>query len=211
MKWAEIWGRIAPARIVIYADFIDAFCYIGFHNARLVSDAEGIPLEWRGFELNPGTPSEGLALESAANSDLRPGMWSSVLDFAKKSGLTLTEPSRVPNTRLAHLWVRTIQKQDVKNSLIDRIYQAYLSDKKEIGEVGVLREIADEFNLPAEPIVQLAAQQDASPMERCRKEAVDYGFPGMPGFIFRGKTYFGALSEDAWKKIIERKTKCSTR
>jgi predicted DsbA family dithiol-disulfide isomerase len=211
MKWAEIWGRMAPKRIVIYADFIDPFCYVGFHNVRLAAAEEKIALEWRGFELNPETPEEGSYLVPTPNSDLKAGMWSSVKDFAKKSGLNLSEPTQVPNTRLAHLWVQSLQKPDVKNSLIERIYQAYLSDKKEIGEVGVLREIADEFNLPAEPIVQLAAQQDASPMERCRKEAVDYGFPGMPGFIFRGKTYFGALSEDAWKKIIERKTKCSTR
>ncbi len=85
---------------------------------------------------------------AAFNSDLRPGMWASVQDYAKKSGLKLAEPDRVPSTRLAHLWVNSIQNRDVKKSLIERIYQAYLSDKKDIGQVGVLVGIAEELKLP---------------------------------------------------------------
>jgi len=205
MKWTEIWTRILPQRIIVYGDFIDPFCYIGFHNARRAAQAGKVPLQWRGFELNPETPLTGSFLQTATNSDLRPGMWASVQGFAKKSGLILAEPSRVPNTRVAHLWVRTVQNPDVKNSLIERIYQAYLSDKKEIGEAEVLLEIAREFGLPEEPLQQLAAKQDASPLEACRQEAVAYRFPGMPGFVYQGKTYFGALSENAWTNIIKEK------
>jgi predicted DsbA family dithiol-disulfide isomerase len=202
MKWAEIWGRIAPPKMVVYADFIDPFCYIGFHNARRAAEANGISLEWRGFELNPETPLEGAQLDTAVNSDLRPGMWASVQDYAKKSGLTLAEPDRVPNTRLAHLWVHSIQNRDVKKSLIERIYQAYLSDKNDIGQAAVLSELAGEMGLPKDPLWRLAEARDASALEHFRKQAMMYEFPGMPGFLYRGKTYFGALSEEAWKKII---------
>jgi len=210
MKWSEIWGRIMPRRIIIYADFIDPFCYIGFHNVRRLARAEKIPMEWRGFELNPDTPKEGSLLQTAFNSDLRPGMWASVRDFAKKSGLVLQEPTFVPNTALAHAWVGSVEKQDVKYSLIERIYQAYLSEKKDIGKVEILLELADEFELRREPLKHLAATRDRSLLEQFRRQAMDYQFTGMPGFVCRGKTYFGALSEDAWRMILK-ETLCSTR
>jgi len=202
MKWAEIWSRFSPRRIVIYADFIDPFCYIGFHNVRRVTEAEDIPLIWRGFELNPETPVEGALLEQASNSDLRPGMWASVNEFAKKSGLVLTEQIHVSNTWLAQDWVQTIQNRDVKNSLIERIYEAYLSNKMDIGDSRVLTGLANEFGLPAGPIHDLGASRDQRELEKFRQEALAYQFPGMPAFLYRGKTYFGALSEQAWRDIV---------
>jgi predicted DsbA family dithiol-disulfide isomerase len=208
MKWPEIWGLIGPQRVRIYADFIDPFCYVGFYNIARAAKAERIALDWRGFELNPDTPAEGSLLQTAANSDLQPGMWASVRDFAKKFGLVLAEPSHVPNTRLAHLWVQSIAKPDVKNSLIERIYQAYLSDEKDVGDRRVLEALAAAFGLPKNGIpTREEAQRGGARLERFREEAMMRKFPGMPGFVYRGKTYFGALSEDAWKKIMEEKAR----
>jgi predicted DsbA family dithiol-disulfide isomerase len=116
----------------------------------------------------------------------------------------------VPNTRLAQLWVQTVQKPDVKNSLIERIYQAYLSDKKNIGDPAVLADLAAELSLSDRPILELVVKRDGTRLERFRQEAMRHQFPGMPGFILRGKTHFGALSESAWNDIVKEK-KCLTR
>lgn len=205
MKWASIWSQIARRTIIVYADFIDPFCYIGFHNVRRVAEAAGLNLEWRGFELNPTTPFEGSLLQTVPNSDLRLGMWASVAEFGSKFGLRLEEPSIVPNTRLAQLWVQSMREPGVKNSLIERIYQAYLSDKKNIGDPAVLTALAAELSLPDKPILKLAAKRDGAKLERFRQEAITLQFPGMPGFIFRGKTHFGALSESAWNETWQRR------
>jgi len=211
MKWPPFWGQFGRSRIVIYADFIDPFGYIGFHNVRRAAEACGIDLEWRGFELNPDTPPGGSMLQTAANSDLRPGMWASVADFAKKSGLTLVEPAYVPNSRVAHLWVQEVREAVVKNSLIERIYQAYLSDKKDIGDPTVLTALAAEFGLSNKPVVKHVLTRDGSRLEQFRQEAIKRQFPGMPGFAYKGEKYFGALSENAWTDIIKKETLCSTR
>jgi len=203
MKWAGIWHRIWPGKIIIYADFIDPFCYIGFHNLRRAAEAARIPLDWRGFELNPETPAEGSHLLTTANSDLRPGMWASVSDYAKKSGLVLAEPDFVPNTRRAHLWLKSIKNGVVKNSLIERIYQAYLSNKLNIGKVDVLAEIAKETGMPIDPFLIMETEPEGRPLETYRTEAIQHRFTGMPGFRFRGKTFFGALSEEAWRTIMK--------
>src|SRR5437773_2049429 len=102
MALIDLIKNITGHCIRIYADFIDPFCYIGFHCLKPLAESRGINIDWQGFELNPGTPPDGLPLETAANSDLRPGMWASVQGLARKAGLDFPEPRRVPNTRGAH-------------------------------------------------------------------------------------------------------------
>src|ERR1700733_6758871 len=138
MKWSELWARFMSRRVVIYADFIDPFGYVGLHNLWEPLKAAGAVFDWNGFELNPQTPPEGMILQTADNSDLRPGMWASVRDYASRSGLKLVEPVRVPNTRRAQLLVRAARDLDVKKSLIERLYQAYFIDQKDIGDAVVL-------------------------------------------------------------------------
>jgi predicted DsbA family dithiol-disulfide isomerase len=210
MKWRGFWSRIAQSKIVIYADFIDPFCYIGFHNARQFARASGLTLQWRGFELNPATPVGGALLQTVSNSDLRIGMWASVADFGKKNGLTLAEPSMVPNTKLTNLWIQTVVDPDVKNSLIERIYQAYFSDKMDIGDPIVLNTLAAGLGLPQESIRALEKNGASAVLERFRQEAMQHQFAGMPGFVYKGKTHFGALSESAWDDIVKEQ-KCLTR
>ncbi len=191
-------------KVLIYADFIDPFCYIGFHNLRRAAEAAGVVIDWRGFELNPDTPPEGYDLQTAPNSDLRPGMWASVRDFAERSGLRFPEPRRAPNTRAAHRLVEMTPKSDVKNPLIERIYQAYFIGQEDIGNMQVLIGLAKEFGVSEENVLRglEEAPLGADP-ERHREEAMKRNFPGMPGFLFKGKTYFGALSENHWKEILK--------
>lgn len=210
MVW-KLLSLFPTRKISIYADFIDPFCYIGFHNLKTVAEARGIPLEWRGFELNPETPLEGYALETAANSDLRPGMWASVKALAQQSSLEFPEPQRVPNTRSAHQLVQGIKNWAVKIPLIERIYQAYFRGRQDIGRPEILMPIAASFRIS--PNDAEAALRDGGlghQVDRHREEAKRHGFAGMPGFVVRGKTYFGALSKEAWGKIIEERL-CSTK
>jgi predicted DsbA family dithiol-disulfide isomerase len=204
--WRPILDLISVNQVIVYADFIDPFCYIGFHNLRAVADPLQLTLEWRGFELNPGTPPEGFALQTAGNSDLRGGMWASVKEYASKAGLAFSQPQQVPNTRLAHGLVRRIKKSHVKNPLIERIYQAYFNENKDIGAVPVLVALAKEFGISEEVVKQeLSPAVLGEKLEHMREEAKAREFPGMPGFVFRGQPFFGALSQAAWQPILSRK------
>lgn len=201
----DLWYRIVPKKIIIYADFIDPFCYIGFHNLEGVANELNIPWEWRGFELNPDTPEDGFALETAANSDLRNGMWASVFDFSRQAGLSFPQPERVPNTRMAQELVELAGKYDVKKPLIERIYQAYFNRKQDIGNLEVLIPLAIESGLP-EKSCRAVLKQTAghTVLENYREEAKRWNFPGMPGFIFGRKPYFGALSKETWRNILKK-------
>jgi len=199
----EIWQRFNGRRISIYADFIDPFCYIGFQTLRHLAEAKKLTLDWRGFELNPGTPPEGLPLTTAANSDLRPGMWASVNALADRAGLSFPEPRFVPNTRAAHFLVNWVKKPAVKNPLIDRIYQAYFIGQRDIGQIEVLIELASHFDISAEQVQAAAGDVHAgAALKANRADAEKRRFTGLPGFVFRDRTYFGALSRQAWEEIF---------
>ena len=206
MNWIEFWARFMSRRVIVYADFIDPFGYIGLQNLWGPLAAAGAVFDWRGFELNPQTPPGGMLLQTAENSDLRPGMWASVRDYAQRSGLQLAEPRWVPNTRRAQLLVRAAPNLAVKKSLIERIYRAYFSDQKDIGDRQVLQTLAEELKMPIrrdEPALA-EALPEAAVLEKNRDAAKRRAFPGMPGFAYRGKTYFGALSEERWNAILKR-------
>lgn len=203
MQIRQFFSGIFTSTVVIYADFIDPFCYLGYHSLKAAAEPLGINLEWRGFELNPDTPPEGYSLETGGNSDLRPAMWASVASLAKTHGLSFPEPQRISNTRQAQLLANFAQKYDAKNPLIERLYQAYFSDLRDIGNSDVLLTIAREFGIEKE--VARRAMEDpkgADRLEKFRQEAKHHHFVGMPGYLWKGRRYFGALSTAAWQPIL---------
>jgi len=203
MPLLDLFKTLTGRKILVYADFIDPFCYIGFHALKPLAESRGIELDWRGFELNPGTPPEGLPLVTAANSDLRPGMWASVQGLAQRAGLTLAEPRLTPNTRGAHALVNLAPKPDVKNPLIEQIYQAYFIRQLDIGQVDVLIELASAFGISADAVRSAFADPGIlNTLDTRRAEAQRRAFLGLPGFVYKGNNHFGALSRDAWDDIF---------
>jgi predicted DsbA family dithiol-disulfide isomerase len=203
MGLIDFWRQSLGKTIVVFADFIDPFCYIGFDALRRQAVQRNLAIEWRGFELNPETPPEGYRLETAGNSDLRPGMWASVRGMALKAGLDFPEPRWIPNTRAAHVILEFAKKTDVKIPLIEAIYQAYFMRQRDIGQATVLSELAAPFGITRKQVESAIADPSwVKRLDSRRQEAQQRGFLGFPGFIYRGKPYFGALSADAWKNIL---------
>jgi len=189
-------------KILIYADFIDPFCYIGFHNLSLAAGTKWT-LEWRGFELNPATPPEGMNLETAGNSEVRIGQWAAVQNIGLQAGLPLKQPSFVPNTRCAHALIFGVQR-NVKIPLIARIYQAYFIDQLDIGSISILADLASSFGVTTGQVDRFIRDERVTrDLKSHQKQAIRHVFPGMPGFV-RGwnEIYFGALSRQDWEKRL---------
>ena len=209
MDFERIFGLFSSERVRVYADFIDPFSYIGFHNLRQAAEARNITIEWRGFEFNPATPPEGLLLATNTNSDLRPGMWASVRAYAERSALNLREPQFVPSTQHAQQVLRQLPNGAAKNALIENFFRAYFVEGKDLGQPEVLRAAAA---MAAPQWDERIARALASPakrdeLEKDRQAAQERQFAGMPGFLYRGKTHFGALSATAWENIFSHNTR----
>jgi predicted DsbA family dithiol-disulfide isomerase len=203
MPLLDFLKTLTGRKILVYADFIDPFCYVGWHLLSPLAKERHIELDWRGFEFNPATPPEGLPLSTAGNSDVRPGMWASVQGYARQAGLDFPEPRWVPNTRSAHALLEAAPSGAVKKPLIEAIYQAYFMRQQDISQSEFLIALAKEFGIPQDRAhAALSDQRLASILDARRADAERRAFMGMPGFVYRGRNYFGALSKQAWEKIF---------
>jgi predicted DsbA family dithiol-disulfide isomerase len=213
MNWLNLRGFFERDTVRFYGDFIDPFCYVGFHNLRAAAEKSGVSIRWCGFELNPDTPDDGYRFETAGNSDLRKGMWTSVQAYAQQAGINLSDPGFAPNSQKAHfLILHWPGKGTVKNPLIERIYQAYLSDHKDIGKSSVLIELASGFGVSSQTCEEILRRGEKAILEKHRQEAFKMQFPGMPGYRFRNRTRFGALPQSAWNVVFQTKeSSCSTK
>jgi predicted DsbA family dithiol-disulfide isomerase len=219
MDLSAFFKRFLSKRVVIYADFIDPFCYIGYHNLRLAAEPRDIQLEWRGFELNPLTPPEGFDLTAAPNSDFHAGMWASVEAFARASGLTIAPPPHVSNTHLVLTFLSALPSSLQKNLLIRELYGAYFNGNLDMNQPDQLRALARQAGM-ADGAIEAAFNRgktaERALMEH-KQQALSHAFAGMPGFVYRGKSYFGAMSRAAWETIFDHVQKpkeshaCSTK
>lgn len=122
--------------------------------------------------------------------------------LARQAGLEFPDPRSVPSTRAAHALLGLAKKPDVKNPLIERIYQAYFRGRKDIGQVKILIDLASAFEIPSDPVqAALSDPRLEETLEARRGDARRRGFLGLPGFVYRGKNYFGAPSRDARERI----------
>lgn len=187
-----------------YGDFVDPFAYVGFHNLRIAAEEVGARIRWRGFELEPDTPDEGYRFQTAENSHLRAGMWPSVQGFAQQAGLTVRDPGFAPRTQLAHrLALNLPVKSGQKYPLIEAIYQAYLSEQKNIGDPSILIEMAEKFGVSKHTTMAALNNPQHRVLARHRAEAAAYRFPGMPAYRFRNQTLFGALPSAHWRQVFK--------
>ena len=60
MRLKTIFDLFFKRKLLIYADFMDPFSYIGFHNLMLAGQSQSVDLLWRGFDFNPDTPAVGI-------------------------------------------------------------------------------------------------------------------------------------------------------
>jgi predicted DsbA family dithiol-disulfide isomerase len=50
-------------KITMFSDFVCPFCYIGFEVIRKLKPEFHIDLEWRGYQIHPEWPPEGIPAE----------------------------------------------------------------------------------------------------------------------------------------------------
>src|SRR5262245_26986488 len=87
----------------LYTDFVCPFCFIAEESTvpRLLADYD-LVLDWRGFELHPGTPKGGLPLTALFPGAHLPSLHDRTKRFAAQFGVTgFDPPNRLENSRRA--------------------------------------------------------------------------------------------------------------
>jgi predicted DsbA family dithiol-disulfide isomerase len=186
-----------PLTIDIVSDVVCPWCYLGEKRLEqaLAEEAGPVAIRWRPYQLDPTIPAGGLdRAEYMAKKFGASGRLQSVHDNLTRLGAEVGLPfafdkiTRSPNTLDAHRLIRWAASAGVQSRVVDRLFEAYFVEGRDIGDRVVLTEIAAECGLDADLVERLLAEgADSEVVRQEVEQAQAMGVSGVPFFIFAGR------------------------
>ncbi len=201
-------------KLDIISDPICPWCYIGKTN--LDRALEQIPdhpftIEWHPFQLNPDMPTEGMDrrayLEGKfGGKDAAVSAYAPVVEAAEKAGLKIdfAGMKRTPNTINAHRLIHWAGIEGRQSFIVQRLFEAYFRDARDIGDVDVLADIADSCEMDASVVTKLfASDADIDDIRKRDTHSREMGVTSVPTFIIDNQHAVpGAQPAEMWVKVI---------
>jgi len=138
--------------------------------------------------LRPDTPSEGLPL-----AKLFPGVdlkdrYEKLNKAAAPFGIFFGDRTRLSNSRLALEASEFASDMGRHASFHNRVFRAYFTEVRDIGNLEVILELAEDDGLDREELqAALKERHYASRLEQARQKAYTYGVNAAPTFIINGR------------------------
>jgi len=161
------------------------------------------------FPLHPETPADGISIEELfAGRDIdMDAMYTRMKGLMDAEGLPYGQRSHTYNSRLAQELGKWADTQPGGEAIHDALYRAYFVDGLNIGDIGVLVEIAAAVGLPidaARAVLEERSFQTAIDEDWSRSRA--YGITGVPTFVAGGYGVVGAQPYEALEHLLNRAT-----
>ena len=195
-------------KIVMFSDYICPFCYVGFETIRRLKPEFDFELEWRGFQIHPDWPAEGIPadkLREMGDAASRQATWERITSMADAVGFSIKPPAVLTNSRAALAATEFARESSRDEALEERIYRAYFNEGENIGDASVVVRLAGEAGLDASEV----AEATKSPKYEMRLKnnslaANQRGVSGVPTFFIGEYPLVGAQSVDAMRAILKR-------
>jgi len=186
-------------QIDVISDVVCPWCYIGQRRlaqalARLRDDdaARRAPIRWHPFQLNPDLPQGGVPRKTYLEDKFGgPERAAQIYARVAAAGATVGIPfafdriERQPNTRDAHRLINWAQAQGDASDMVERLFRAYFSEGRAIGDHAILAAIAGEAGLDsAAARILLDSDAGIDAIALMDGRAREIGVQGVPFFIF---------------------------
>jgi predicted DsbA family dithiol-disulfide isomerase len=159
------------------------------------------------FPLHPETPAEGRSMaELYAGRNIDPeAMYARMKKLMDAEGLPYGRRTHSYNSRLAQELGKWADTQPGGEAIHDALYRAYFVESRNIGDPGILVEIAQSVGLSGE-------EARAVLSERRFKDAVDadwakshaYGVTGVPTFVAARYGVVGAQPYEVLEQLLDK-------
>src|SRR5277367_5254689 len=186
-----------PLTIDVVSDVVCPWCYLGEKRLEMAlkEAPQPVALRWRPYQLDPTIPAGGLdRAEYMEKKFGKSGRLQTVHDNLVRLGAEVGLPfafdkiKRAPNTLDAHRLIRWANSAGVQAKVVDRLFKAYFVEGRDIGDRGVLIDIAGECGLDAKLAEKLLAEGgDVDLVREEIAQAQAIGVSGVPFFIFAGR------------------------
>ena len=188
-------------KVIAYSDNVCPFCTIGARRIEKLQQEMDFEVEWRPFELHPEVDKDGMSYESyfAGHGT---ELVNNVTDYGKDVDLNINTRS-LYNSRNS-LKVNEFAKQEGKFEAFHKaIFKAYLEDDKNIGNIDVLLDIAEEIGLDREKTKAFIESPEAEEIvTESKNEALRLGINSVPSFIINNNLIRGAYPYDSMKELF---------
>ncbi len=202
--------------IEIWSDIACPFCYLGLIKLQRAIQNKGleneVQIELRTFLLNPGlktdlTKSISHYLHEHKQIPLEQieAMNQRIVSQGKELGLDFQmQQIKVANTIKAHLLLHEAHEQGLQWACKMRLLKAYFTEGKNIDDIQVLQELAQEVGLKTEHLdLAILGGKHSRAFTQDLQEAQELGLRGVPYFIFDRKVAIhGAREVEAFEQAL---------
>ncbi len=203
-------------RLDVYSDVICPWCFIGKQHMqralRTLGD-EGLTfaVTWRPYQLNPDMPAGGVVRDDYRRAKFGSLERSRELDAqvasaARAAGIEIRHDRmrRTPNTVDAHRLIRLADATGRQDAVVDRLFQDYFVDGRDIGDRAVLLEAAGVAGLDRLAVeVSLASRFGRAEVLAEDAAVRRAGVQGVPTFALNGHVLFsGAIPADTFAEAL---------
>ena len=202
--------------VEIWSDVVCPFCYMGKrrfeHGLQEFEHRDEVRVTWRSFQLDPSAhyipgrsiyqylaESKGLTLEASRR------MHDRLAGAAAELGLSYRfETAQLANTFDAHRLTHLAGAHGLQGAMEERLFAAYFTEGRNIGDHASLAELAAEAGLDGEEVREmLAGCAYADEVRADEREAVELGADGVPFFVFdRAMSVAGAQPSELFLEVL---------
>jgi len=206
-----------PFTIDVVSDVICPWCFLGKRrlDAALAALDMDVFIRWRPYMLDPGIPPGGLDRHEYMLNKFGAERLKTIHDPLIEAGQEVDISyrfdliKRTPNTLDVHRLIRWSHTVDRQTEVVERLFLAYWSEGKDVGDRDVLAQCAGEAGINAAQIRELLdTEQDVEETKTEIAHATNIGVTGVPTFILaRSYALVGAQSPAVLIDAITRVTK----
>lgn len=205
-----------PLSIDVVSDVVCPWCFIGkrrLDKARALRPDVPVAVNWRPFQLDATIPPGGIErrvyLERKFGSAERiAGIYARVAEAGAEEGIAFRfdRIERSPNTLDAHRLIRWAQGAGAQEAVVDRLFDFYFLDGRDIGDPVVLAAAAEQAGMDGGQVAdQLSGDADRQAVVDDISAAARLGISGVPYFIFAGRFgVSGAQPAEALAEAIDK-------
>ena len=202
--------------IEIWSDIACPFCYLGLTKLQQAIQNKGleneVQIELRTFLLNPGLKtdlsksiSQYLHEHKQIPLEQIEAMNHRIVSQGQDLGLDFQmQQIKVANTIKAHLLLHEAHEQGLQWACKMRLLKAYFTEGKNIDDIQVLQELAQEVGLKTEHLdLAILGGKYSRAFTQDLQEAQELGLRGVPYFIFDRKVAIhGAREVEAFEQAL---------
>ena len=138
--------------IRVFFDFTCPYCYLAWGYFKKMKESAVLDDDWVGWEIHPEVPQAGRPIQKVLNGVDMEARRLKLNTLGLPVGLAPGEKNFVPNTHSALCAAEFARAAGKLHAWIDAVYRASFVEKKNIGELEVLLEIARQVGLSAEAL-----------------------------------------------------------